>query len=893
MQAAPTEWRAELHNLAGSLAMSRSPLLLTHASAGPCLTWRRGGYVVIVPSDLWARLPVEERLLILRHELAHLLRGDLWTGLLSRLVAAVHWFNPFAWLAVRRLEECAEWACDEAACGGDSMTATIYSKLLITLRLNHSSVGYGTAMADGRTVVQRVRRLLDGEGRESMVRVVAIAAAILTAFISLRIDIRLRADDGPSAAATQNASPTGVLKIDSEGLRDIAVYGPDSHPLPGKLRPEGLIAIIGDEREGLSGGVRHMTVSLDGQRVYVVTTSGGVDVFDAQTRVLQEHLRCPNRSAVHCVISPDSKRMAVSATDGSLHVFDVSVTPGELVKSLMPFGPAEKKFWPRLIPCEDSSRFSIHSIFETWTQVYEWSAGEPRLIFEDKDTVPQSASLSPNGRFLAVHGDQSDVVIWDLDANPARPIVRHPVSGVANGILGFRDDRTLCLAVNRRESKFDLQLLTFDQDAFQVHDQAADGISFSSSRGPLFFDGGKRALAFATSGDVHGPSLIDCSGSKWVVQQRLWSFPGPRFGGAAISPDGNFLYVAVDQVLRRWSRAQDAWPALPDENGPTDVTDVNALAFLSDGRSLLFDSGGTLRHFQILPGTPPKELGRVPWSSTEGAFRIVSNPVAAEAVVVGTGRNGSISVVRPSSDGLKVSARVDFGEDYQHAPWAAAYTPDGKRIVVGFHDGVIRVYENRDDGLRLLREIANVADGLISAVGCSPTGSSIAFGNQKGEVGLYDLVSPDAIAIKLTPHPQIVHDVIFTPDGGSLLSAFTQGDEGGVNVQGLHLNSLALSRLPGFVDEDGTSIGFGGVTSLQFAAEGRFLLTASGWNSRAGSKVALWAMPEKRLVQVWDFAGRVDAAISPDGRLTAVLRNDGTIAILASPERLFADRNER
>lgn len=54
-----------------------------------------------------------ERLLIIRHEKAHLKRGDHLSKPLGFLVLAVHWFNPFVWAAYIMFCRDVEFACDE------------------------------------------------------------------------------------------------------------------------------------------------------------------------------------------------------------------------------------------------------------------------------------------------------------------------------------------------------------------------------------------------------------------------------------------------------------------------------------------------------------------------------------------------------------------------------------------------------------------------------------------------------------------------------------------------------------------------------------------------------------------------------------------------------------
>jgi beta-lactamase regulating signal transducer with metallopeptidase domain/5-hydroxyisourate hydrolase-like protein (transthyretin family) len=52
---------------------------------------------------------------VLAHELAHLVRGDLWTNWLMLTARILHWFNPVAWWTVREMQAERESACDELA----------------------------------------------------------------------------------------------------------------------------------------------------------------------------------------------------------------------------------------------------------------------------------------------------------------------------------------------------------------------------------------------------------------------------------------------------------------------------------------------------------------------------------------------------------------------------------------------------------------------------------------------------------------------------------------------------------------------------------------------------------------------------------------------------------
>lgn len=64
---------------------------------------------VILPES---PLTTEQLDFMLRHELWHLKRGDLWRKLAILLANAVHWFNPLVWLVDRRANLDSELACD-------------------------------------------------------------------------------------------------------------------------------------------------------------------------------------------------------------------------------------------------------------------------------------------------------------------------------------------------------------------------------------------------------------------------------------------------------------------------------------------------------------------------------------------------------------------------------------------------------------------------------------------------------------------------------------------------------------------------------------------------------------------------------------------------------------
>lgn len=70
---------------------------------------------LILPRGLAERLTPQRQRFVLLHELAHLRRHDIAIGCLTGLLLALHWFNPLAWLAVRRMRADRELASDALA----------------------------------------------------------------------------------------------------------------------------------------------------------------------------------------------------------------------------------------------------------------------------------------------------------------------------------------------------------------------------------------------------------------------------------------------------------------------------------------------------------------------------------------------------------------------------------------------------------------------------------------------------------------------------------------------------------------------------------------------------------------------------------------------------------
>ncbi len=136
--------------------------------------------VVLLPD---MRMSPAELCLVLRHELVHFRRGDLWGKVLLLLASAAHWFNPLMPLISREMCFQCEVSCDaEVVKGSDFETRRYYSETIIGLIRSRVSVGtaLSTRYYGGKnTMKRRILRILDLKGKRLGVIVVATIALLV------------------------------------------------------------------------------------------------------------------------------------------------------------------------------------------------------------------------------------------------------------------------------------------------------------------------------------------------------------------------------------------------------------------------------------------------------------------------------------------------------------------------------------------------------------------------------------------------------------------------------------------------------------------------------------------------------------------------------------------
>jgi len=86
---------------------------------------------VALPADFEQRFSAAERELILAHEQVHRDRLDNLWNLLACALTALHWWNPLAWWAARRMQADQELACDATVLAARPQARADYTRALL------------------------------------------------------------------------------------------------------------------------------------------------------------------------------------------------------------------------------------------------------------------------------------------------------------------------------------------------------------------------------------------------------------------------------------------------------------------------------------------------------------------------------------------------------------------------------------------------------------------------------------------------------------------------------------------------------------------------------------------------------------------------------------------
>jgi WD40 repeat protein len=296
----------------------------------------------------------------------------------------------------------------------------------------------------------------------------------------------------------------------------------------------------------------------------------------------------------------------------------------------------------------------------------------------------------------------------------------------------------------------------------------------------------KRDRANREAFDRPIPTPISSPSARFVPAGET---PGElkRFGqgtlirALAVSPDGRTVVAgSSDNNLRTWTL-----------DGNTSTTygigypQMNALAYAPDAHRVLagpngvpvlwdqrtgqvqYVQAGMADNIQCL-AIAPNGITAVTGSSSR-TVRVWNLETAAEIGVIGTHGDGGVIAVAYSADGKRLHSASDTGEicvwdlksgdtltgRHYYRPWRkAAFSTDGKLLLVGAPDGRVWVYDVHEQGQQRLHVQAHRAG--ITGVAFSPDASRFATASGT-DLALWETATGEQISTMRLPHQQHIN----------------------------------------------------------------------------------------------------------------------------------------
>jgi beta-lactamase regulating signal transducer with metallopeptidase domain len=219
-----------------------SPVIQSAATIG----WRRPAVVLSASWRSWSDV---ELTAVLAHELTHVRRLDFLVGIVARVAAIVHFYNPLVRWMARSMAFAQEAVADQAAAravGGRQTYLVVLSRLALRQdRQFHSLPVLAFAFTSSTFLMRRIQMLQTTDGRPSSSRVLhAVVFALLVVSAAAASTLRQQA----------HSQEGGQADVRIANKKNAALGAPSASRLPGEgaaLRPSIDLSYLPEAKQGL------------------------------------------------------------------------------------------------------------------------------------------------------------------------------------------------------------------------------------------------------------------------------------------------------------------------------------------------------------------------------------------------------------------------------------------------------------------------------------------------------------------------------------------------------------------------------------------------------------------------------------------------------------------
>ncbi|WP_052346900.1 nSTAND1 domain-containing NTPase [Streptomyces prunicolor] len=387
-----------------------------------------------------------------------------------------------------------------------------------------------------------------------------------------------------------------------------------------------------------------------------------------------------------------------------------------------------------------------------------------------------SLAFSPDSRTLAAGSKDSKVHLWQV-ADPGNPVpLGKPLTGPTEPVMSVAfspDGHTLAAG----SSDHTIHLWNV------AHPRAIVPLGR-----PLTGPGDKVTdLAFSPDSRTLAAGNSDGNVDLWNLPPTRIIGGGGNVAAVAFSPDGHTLAAGnQNDTVSLWNTADPDHPVPRGDPLTGPKHPVDAVAFSPDGHTLAAgDGGGTVTLWNTADPSHPVRLRDTLTGARGAVFSLAFSPDGHTLAAAGDDKLGSIALWDVSDPANPESFATTISNSDTTSVFSLAYSRDGTMLAAGGDDSNRRVglWSTTAPGVRIGEPI-DQPDGTSTWVAFSPDGRTLATGNSRGTVTLWNATDPNHLTRRgssLTVPGGSLWSVAFSPDGHTLAAA-GHTDNGTINL---------------------------------------------------------------------------------------------------------------